>query len=52
MNKMLIGGIAVVVIAGFAYLATQKESADKMMDAGSVKVGILLGFTGPIESDA
>ncbi len=50
MNKMLIGGIAVVVIAGFAYLATQKESADKMMDGGSVKVGILLGFTGPIES--
>jgi branched-chain amino acid transport system substrate-binding protein len=42
---MSIGAIAIVVIAAIFYFATQQKKV-----AEDIKVGILLGFTGPIES--
>ena len=50
MNKLLLGGLAVVVVAGVAYMATQKKPADIMPEGGAIKMGVILGFTGPIES--
>ena len=47
MNKYLIGGIIVVLGLAAAFMATQKKA---VVEGGSVKIGVLLGFTGPIES--
>jgi branched-chain amino acid transport system substrate-binding protein len=44
-RTMSIGAIAIVVIAAIFYFATQQKKV-----AEDIKVGILLGFTGPIES--
>ena len=44
---MLIVGIIIVIIAVFVY--SQKKPAG-VSKSGEVKVGIILGFTGPIES--
>ncbi len=50
MNKFLIGGIAVILVGGIAYTTMQKKSAEMITDGSPIKMGILLGFTGPIES--
>jgi branched-chain amino acid transport system substrate-binding protein len=50
MNKILLGGLALALVAGAAYLATEKKSSDIVAEGGDVKIGVLLGFTGPIES--
>ena len=47
MNKYLIGGLAAVVVAAVAFMASQKRET---VESGVVKIGVLLGFTGPIES--
>ena len=47
MNKYLIGGLIVVLGLAAAFMATQKKA---VVEGGSVKIGVLLGFTGPIES--
>ena len=47
MNKYLIGGLVVVLGLAAAFMATQKKA---VVEGGSVKIGVLLGFTGPIES--
>ena len=47
MNKYLIGGLAIVVVAAVAFMASQKKET---VESGVVKIGVLLGFTGPIES--
>ena len=47
MNKYLIGGLAAVVVAAVAFMVSQKKET---VESGVVKIGVLLGFTGPIES--
>ena len=47
MNKYLIGGLVVMLGLAAAFMATQKKA---VVEGGSVKIGVLLGFTGPIES--
>ena len=47
MNKYLIGGLIVLLGLAAAFMATQKKA---VVEGGSVKIGVLLGFTGPIES--
>ena len=47
MNKYFIGGLVVVLGLAVAFMATQKKED---VEGGSVKIGVLLGFTGPIES--
>ena len=47
MNKYLIGGLAALVVAAVAFMASQKKET---VESGVVKIGVLLGFTGPIES--
>ena len=50
MNKKIIGGIVVVLIAiaYFVSQAPQEETADKTTN--EVKLAVVLGFTGPAES--
>ena len=47
MNKYIIGGLVVMLGLAAAFMATQKK---EVVEGGSVKIGVLLGFTGPIES--
>ena len=47
MNKYIIGGLVVMLALAAAFMAAQKK---EVVDGGSVKIGVLLGFTGPIES--
>ena len=47
MNKFIIGGVVVMLGLAAAFVATQKK---EVAEGGSVKIGVLLGFTGPIES--
>ena len=47
MNKYIIGGLVVMLALAAAFMAAQKK---EVVEGGSVKIGVLLGFTGPIES--
>ena len=47
MNKYIIGGLVVMLGLAAAFMAAQKK---EIVEGGSVKIGVLLGFTGPIES--
>ena len=47
MNKFLIGALVVALGLAAAFMATQKKA---VVEGGAVKIGVLLGFTGPIES--
>ncbi len=47
MNKYLIGAVVAMVVASVAFMVSQKKET---VEAGVVKIGVLLGFTGPIES--
>ena len=47
MNKYIIGGLVVMLGLAAAFMATQKK---EVVESGSVRIGVLLGFTGPIES--
>jgi len=49
-NKGLLIAIAVLVIAVVAYFSTQQSKVSKTGVGGEIKMGIILGFTGPIES--
>ena len=46
MNRYILGGVVVMVGLAAAFMATQKK---EVVEGGSVKIGVLLGFTGPIE---
>jgi branched-chain amino acid transport system substrate-binding protein len=47
MNKYVIGVVIAMLVAAAALMVSQKK---KTVEAGVVKIGVLLGFTGPIES--
>jgi branched-chain amino acid transport system substrate-binding protein len=47
MNKYVIGVLIAMLVAAAALMVSQKK---KTVEAGVVKIGVLLGFTGPIES--
>ncbi len=49
-NKGLLIAVAVVVVAVVVYFSTQQSKVSKTGDGGEIKMGIILGFTGPIES--
>ena len=49
-NKGLLIVIGVLVITVILYFATQQSKVTKTGDGGEIKMGIILGFTGPIES--
>ena len=49
-NKGLLIAAAVVVIAVIVYFSTQQSKVSKTGVGGEIKMGIILGFTGPIES--
>ena len=49
-NKGLLIAVAVVVIAVIIYFSTQQSKVSKTGVGGEIKMGIILGFTGPIES--
>jgi len=49
-NKGLLIAVAVVVVAVVVYFSTQQSKVSKTADGGEIKMGIILGFTGPIES--
>ena len=53
MNKGVIAALVVVLLGGVAFMLTQekptKEKTTPALEA-DVKIGVLLGFTGPIES--
>tara|TARA_B100000941_G_scaffold77916_1_gene53196 strand:- start:1686 stop:2912 length:1227 start_codon:yes stop_codon:yes gene_type:complete len=49
-NKGLLIAVAVVVIAAIVYFSTQQSKVSKTGVGGEIKMGIILGFTGPIES--
>ena len=49
-NKGLLIAVAVVVVAVVVYFSTQQSKVSKTVDGGEIKMGIILGFTGPIES--
>ena len=49
-NKGLLIAVAVVVIAVIVYFSTQQSKVSKTGVGGEIKMGIILGFTGPIES--
>jgi branched-chain amino acid transport system substrate-binding protein len=49
-NKGLLIAVAVLVIAVIAYFSTQQSKVSKTGAGGEIKMGIILGFTGPIES--
>ena len=48
-NLGIIIAIAIVVIAAIIYF-TQQKPAEKVVEKEEIKMGIILGFTGPIES--
>ena len=50
-NKGLLIAVAVVVLAVIIYFSTQQSKVSKTVGSGGeIKMGIILGFTGPIES--
>ena len=49
-NKGLLIAVAVVVVAVIVYFSTQQSKVSKTVVGGEIKMGIILGFTGPIES--
>ena len=49
-NKGLLIVIGVLVIAVVVYFSTQQSKVSKTDAGGEIKMGIILGFTGPIES--
>ena len=50
-NKGLLIAAIVVILGVIIYFSTQQSKVSKKMDAvGEIKMGIILGFTGPIES--
>ena len=49
-NKGLLIAVAVVVVAVIVYFSTQQSKVSKTGVGGEIKMGIILGFTGPIES--
>jgi len=49
-NKGLLIAVAVVVVAVVVYFSTQQSKVSKTGVGGEIKMGIILGFTGPIES--
>ena len=49
-NKGLLIAVAVVVVAVIIYFSTQQSKVSKTGVGGEIKMGIILGFTGPIES--
>ena len=49
-NKGLLIAVAFVVIAAIVYFSTQQSKVSKTGVGGEIKMGIILGFTGPIES--
>ena len=49
-NKGLLIAMAVIVIAVIIYFSTQQSKVSKTGVGGEIKMGIILGFTGPIES--
>jgi branched-chain amino acid transport system substrate-binding protein len=49
-NKGLLIVIGVLVVTVILYFATQQSKVTKTGDGGEIKMGIILGFTGPIES--
>ena len=53
MNKGVIAALAALLIGGVAFMLTQEKPAKEKATAelaADVKIGVLLGFTGPIES--
>ena len=53
MNKGVIATLVVVLVGGVAFMLTQEKPAEEKATpalAADVKIGVLLGFTGPIES--
>mgnify|MGYP001206891276 CR=1 FL=1 len=49
-NKSLIIAIIIIVIGAIVFFSSQKPKVAKIGDGGEIKMGIILGFTGPIES--
>jgi len=49
-NKGLLIAVAVIVVAVIIYFSTQQSKVSKTGVGGEIKMGIILGFTGPIES--
>ena len=49
-NKSLLILVGVVVLAIVIYFSTQQSKVAKTGAGGEIKMGIILGFTGPIES--
>ena len=49
-NKGLLIAVAVVIVAVIIYFSTQQSKVSKTGVGGEIKMGIILGFTGPIES--
>ena len=49
-NKSLLILVGVVVLAIVIYFSTQQSKVAKTVAGGEIKMGIILGFTGPIES--
>ena len=49
-NKGLLIAVAALVIAVIVYFSTQQSKVSKTGVGGEIKMGIILGFTGPIES--
>jgi branched-chain amino acid transport system substrate-binding protein len=53
MNKGVIATLVAVLVGGVAFMLTQEKPAEEKVTpalAADVKIGVLLGFTGPIES--
>ena len=46
-NKGLLIAVAVVVVAVIIYFSTQQSKVSKTGVGGEIKMGIILGFTGP-----
>ena len=49
-NKGLLIAAMVVILGVIIYFSTQQSKVSKMDAVGEIKMGIILGFTGPIES--
>ena len=50
MNRTLLGGVAVVALLAVGYYVTQGGFQSAGNGANDVKVGVVLGYTGPLES--
>ncbi|MDC0353695.1 ABC transporter substrate-binding protein [Candidatus Pelagibacter sp.] len=49
-NKGLLIVVGVLVLTAIIYFSTQQSKVSKTAGGGEIKMGIILGFTGPIES--